>query len=147
MGTVTHTNTSRSGDAGGSKVCRILFPNQNKSRIDRRREASEVRRSGTRLGVQLLEDRTVPSTLTVRSLYDGSGIMPGDGSLRGEIAAAQSGDTIQFASNLAGGTIYLTAGELLINKNLTIEGLTSSTGAPDLTINASQSKPRLRYPR
>ena len=46
----------------------------------------------------------------------------GDGSLRGEIAAAQSGDTINFAPNLDGQTITLTAGTpLTIAKNLTID--------------------------
>jgi streptogramin lyase len=50
---------------------------------------------------------------------------PGDagaGSLRGEIALAQSGDTINFAANLNGQTITPTGGELAINQNLTITG-------------------------
>jgi hypothetical protein len=37
---------------------------------------------------------------------------------------------------LAGKTITLTAGELLINKNLSVVGLTNA-GAPNLTINAN----------
>jgi hypothetical protein len=77
----------------------------------------------------------VLSTLMVNNLNDSANFTVGDGSLRGEIAAAQSGDTIQFSSNLAGGTINLTAGELLINNNLSIIGLTCA-GAPDITINA-----------
>ena len=59
----------------------------------------------------------MPSTLTVTSLADS-----GAGSLRADIAAAHSGDTIDFAPSLDGKTITLTKGELLINKNLTIAG-------------------------
>lgn len=77
----------------------------------------------------------VLSTLTVTNLNDSISFKAGDGSLRGEIAAAQSGDTIQFSSSLVGKTINLTAGELLINKSLGIVGLTAS-GAPATTINA-----------
>jgi hypothetical protein len=67
--------------------------------------------------LEILEDRTVPSTLTVTSTADS-----GTGSLRAEIAAANSGDTIDFAPSLAGQTITLTGGELAINKSLDIEG-------------------------
>jgi hypothetical protein len=60
----------------------------------------------------------VPSTLKVTNLGDG-----GKGSLRYEIAAAQSGDTIVFDKKLDGGTITLRSqNELLINKNLTVQG-------------------------
>ena len=77
--------------------------------------------------LEVLEGREVPSTLTVtNNLDDGSA-----GSLRGEIAAAQSGDTIVFSPNLLN-TIYVTNGELVINKNLTIQG----PGAGSLTISA-----------
>jgi hypothetical protein len=71
--------------------------------------------------LEILEDRTVPSTLTVTSAADS-----GTGSLRAEIAAAHSGDTIRFAPSLAGQTITLTRGELAITKNLDIEGLGTS---------------------
>jgi hypothetical protein len=81
--------------------------------------------------LEALEDRTVPSTLTVTSNLD-TGIA-GDGSLRGEIAAASSGDTINFAPSLAGQTITLTQGELAINQSLDIEGL----GANQLSISGS----------
>jgi hypothetical protein len=53
----------------------------------------------------------------VTNLSDG-----GAGSLRYEIAQAQSGDTITFEGKLKGGTITLFNGELDINKNLTIQG-------------------------
>ncbi len=67
--------------------------------------------------LEALEDRWVPSTLTVLNNLDS-----GSGSLRADIAAARSGDTIVFAPSLVGQTITLTSGELLINKNLTIAG-------------------------
>src|SRR5215470_17624920 len=50
--------------------------------------------------LEVLEDRTVPSTLTVTNLSDTGA--PGDGSLRGQITAASPGDTIQFAPGLRG---------------------------------------------
>jgi hypothetical protein len=74
-----------------------------------------------------LEGRDVPSHLLVTSALD-TGVS-GDGSLRGEILAAQPGDTIRFAHSLAGQTLTLNS-ELLLNKDLTIRGL----GADQLTI-------------
>jgi hypothetical protein len=55
-------------------------------------------------------------TITVTNTNDS-----GSGSLRNAIASAVSGDTIQFDSRLASKTITLTSGQLVINKNLTIE--------------------------
>jgi hypothetical protein len=80
-----------------------------------------------------LEDRTVPSTLTVTNNLD-TGVV-GDGSLRGEIAAATSGDTINFAPSLAAQTIMLTGGELAITKSLDIEG----PGAKQLTVSGNNA--------
>jgi hypothetical protein len=77
-----------------------------------------------------LEDRTVPSTLTVTTNADS-----GPGSLRAVIASASAGDTIVFSSILTGQTIALTTGELDITKNLTISGL----GAEKLTIDGGSS--------
>jgi hypothetical protein len=54
----------------------------------------------------------------------------GTGSLRAEIAAALSGDTINFDPSLDGQTITLTSGELAINTSLSING----PGAAQLTI-------------
>src|SRR5262249_8148712 len=71
------------------------------------------------LRLEALEDRTVPSTLTVTSAADDGSA----GTLRAEIAAAQSGDTINFDPCLAGQTIALASGELAITKSLDIEGL------------------------
>jgi hypothetical protein len=80
--------------------------------------------------LEALEERTVPSTLTVTSTADS-----GAGSLRAEIAAAHSGDTINFAPSLAGQTITLTSGELDITKNLDIEG----PGADQLTVSGNDA--------
>jgi|GEM_PF-759288 len=54
----------------------------------------------------------------------------GNLSLREAIATAESGDTISFDSDLSGSTINLSLGELIIDKNLTINGL----GEDQLTI-------------
>ncbi len=78
--------------------------------------------------LDVLEDRTVPSTLTVMNLNDG-----GAGSLRAAIGAAASGDTIQFAGGLHG-TIPL-ASELSITDSLTING----PGAAKLTVSGSST--------
>src|SRR5262245_48228179 len=66
--------------------------------------------------LEALEDRFLPSTLTVLNLNDS-----GPGSLRQTIANAASGDTINFQPGLSG-TIGLTSGEIAVNKNLTITG-------------------------
>jgi hypothetical protein len=69
----------------------------------------------------MLEGRRVLSTLTVTSSLD-SNVFPGDGTLRGEIAVAQSGDTIVFAPSLDYQTLTLGGDQLEIYKNLTIQG-------------------------
>jgi hypothetical protein len=58
------------------------------------------------------------ATITVTNTNDS-----GPGSLRSAIASAAAGDTIQFASSLASQTITLTSGQLVINKNLTIDAV------------------------
>jgi hypothetical protein len=70
--------------------------------------------------LEVLEDRTAPATLTVTTAAD-TGVA-GDGSLRGEIAAASPGDTIAFASGLNAVNVTNPAGALQINKDLTIQG-------------------------
>ena len=57
----------------------------------------------------------------------------GAGSLRNTIAAAAAGDTIQFAAALNGQTITLTSAQLLIGKNLIIDG----PGSGQLTVQRS----------
>jgi hypothetical protein len=91
------------------------------------------RRPGTqrfRPRLEALEDRWVLSTLTVTNNVDS-----GAGSLRAEIAADKSGDTIVFAPSLDGKTITLTRGELDITKNLTIQG----PGAGQVTVSGGMT--------
>jgi hypothetical protein len=81
--------------------------------------------------LEALEDRLVPSTLTVtNNLDDGSA-----GSLRYEIGKAHNGDTIKFAPSLDGQRIELNGSELDITKSLTIQG----PGAGQLTIDGRGS--------
>src|SRR5260370_31425939 len=86
--------------------------------------------------LEALEDRCLPSTLTVSNNLDGPA-----GSLRAEIAAANKGDTIVFSQSLKGQTIALSYGsKLYINKSLNIQGL----GAKNLATSAgSPSGPRV----
>src|SRR6516165_8471153 len=79
--------------------------------------ASAHWRRGFHPRLEGLENRTLPSTLTVLNNLDS-----GAGSLRDTIAAAKSGDTVAFAPSLNGETITLTSNELTINKSLDIEG-------------------------
>jgi hypothetical protein len=94
------------------------------------RHKSSGQRPAWRPTLEALEDRWLPSTLTVTGPADS-----GAGSLRADIAAANSGDTIVFDPSLNGQTIKLTGGELLINKNLTIQG----PGASQLTISGNNT--------
>src|SRR5215469_9922960 len=84
-----------------------------------------------RLRLEALEDRTVPSTLTVTSAADDGSA----GTLRAAIAGSSSGDTVNFDPGLAGQTITLTGGELAITQSLTIVGL----GADQLTVSGNDA--------
>ena len=80
--------------------------------------------------VVALEERALLSTLRVTSDADS-----GTGTLRAAIAAATSGDTINFARS-AYGTITLTSGPLIVpDINLTIQG----PGANKLTISGNDT--------
>jgi hypothetical protein len=68
-------------------------------------------------GLEILEGRIVPSTITVLNTLD-----KGAGSLRDAITKAGNGDTIVFDPSLNGQIITLTSDQLTINKNLDIEG-------------------------
>jgi hypothetical protein len=78
--------------------------------------------------LEALEDRTLPTTLTVLNALDS-----GAGSLRDAIGHAKDGDTIVFAPGLDGQTITLTSGELAIKKSLDIEG----PGADNLAVSGN----------
>ena len=78
------------------------------------RPQTVVTRRGRVFRLDVLEDRTLPSTFTVMNLNDG-----GPGSLRAGIA---SGDNIIVFANELHGTITLTSGELLISNSVTITG-------------------------
>ena len=59
----------------------------------------------------------------------------GPGSLRAALAAAPNGDTITFAPNLANQTIRLTSGQLLVDRDIIIDG----ANAPGLVISGNES--------
>ena len=83
------------------------------------------------LNPQTIADyRGTLATVTVTNNNDS-----GPGSLRDAIADSATGDTIQFASSLASRTITLSNGQLVINKNLTID----ATGASNLTISGNNT--------
>jgi hypothetical protein len=67
--------------------------------------------------LEILEDRTVLSTLTVLNNFDS-----GAGSLRDAVTKAKDGDTIVFASSLNGQTIALTSDQIEIKNSVDIEG-------------------------
>jgi hypothetical protein len=81
--------------------------------------------------LEVLEDRTVPSTLTVTSAADDGSA----GTLRAVIAGASGGDIINFDPSLAGQAIALTGGELAITRSLDIEG----PGADQLTVSGNNA--------
>jgi hypothetical protein len=98
-----------------------------------KRQGSAPKRPAFRPRLEALEDRCVPSALTVTNNLDS-----GKGSLRYQIAQAEKSngkDTIVFAPSLDGQTITLTSGELYITNALTIQG----PGANKLTISGNHS--------
>src|ERR1700704_4478419 len=90
---------------------RLRNRNRSGSGAGRHAGRSAGQRAACRPRLEALENRWLPSTLTVLNNLDS-----GPGSLRAEIAAAQSGDQIVFAKSVH--EITLTSGQLVINKNL-----------------------------
>ena len=76
---------------------------------------------GGQIDIGAYEGVLLPTTLTVDTLLDEADgdLLDGDVSLRDAIALAPSGSTIDFSVT---GTIDLTLGEMLIDKELTIDG-------------------------
>src|SRR5262245_27875517 len=77
--------------------------------------------------LDVLEDRSLPSTLTVVNLADS-----GAGSLRGQLAAATPGDTIDFAPGLSG---TLSLGDAItLDRNVSVVGNLDAGGNPLVTL-------------
>ena len=79
--------------------------------------------------------RRSANTITVTNANDS-----GSGSLRQALADANNGDTINFDTSLKGQTVTLTTAELVINKNITINGL----GAELLAVSRAQNATAFR---
>src|SRR5262245_37818493 len=97
------------------------------------RRSRRAKRVPTRLSIEQLEDRTVPSTFTVQNLADS-----GAGSLRAAITAANTNpgaDLIRFAAVARDGTLTLTSGELSITDDLILDG----PGVQRLTISGNEA--------
>jgi predicted outer membrane repeat protein len=101
------------------------------------------RRTAFRPRFEVLENRWVLSTVTVLNTLDS-----GAGSLRAAIAAAHGGDSIAFAipttdpgynPTTGAFTIGLSSGELLISRNITING----PGADKMTISGGKKNFRV----
>jgi hypothetical protein len=99
---------------------------QNQMNISRRPRRTANRKQRP-LNLELLEGRTVPSTVT--TLADS-----GPGSLRDAIANSAAGGTVNFQPGLSG-AITLTSGELAIAQDLTIAG----PGASVITVSGNDS--------
>jgi hypothetical protein len=104
-------------------LCRLLFVR----RSPRRAQSS---RRWFRPHFLELEDRTVPSVLTVTNFSDHD-----TGSLRQELGLAQIGDLLNFDPSLGPGTITLTTGVLTINNSITIAG----PGADKVTVSGNDA--------
>ena len=87
--------------------------------------------------VETLEDRCIPTVLTVTTAADNA-LAPPPGSLRTVLAAANNGDTIMFAPNLANEPVVLQGSSiptLTVSKNVTI----TSGGVPGIVIDGNNA--------
>jgi hypothetical protein len=114
--------------------------NPNNLAFDQRGEGFDrIVGNGTDIGAYELQDNSgeIPDELIVSTLQDENDgdFSAGDLSLREAIALAESDETITFDSNLSGGSIVLSQGELSIDRSLNIDGL----GANNLTIDGNNS--------
>jgi len=88
--------------------------------------------------LEVLEDRTTPSTFTVTTALDVVNASDGVTSLREAVALANANagsDTIVFDASLAGATLVLTAGQLSLTGPTVINGL----GMGQLTISGNDA--------
>lgn len=96
-------------------------------------DAAVWRRTLTQAEIQrFLAAGTGPATLVVTSAADDGG----PGTLRSVLASAVSGDTVTFTNALSGQTIVLTSGQIVLDKNLTIDGSALPGG---IAINANNA--------
>src|SRR5437763_980620 len=91
------------------------------------------------IGVAGRRCRAPPSVGTVRqaarSLTVTSALDHGPGSLRDAVGAARNGDTIVFSPELAGQTIVLSSGELVVKNSIAVEG----PGAGQLSVSGDDN--------
>jgi hypothetical protein len=78
-------------------------------------------------------------TFTVTSNLDVTDANDGLLTLREALAAAADGDRIEFDASLAGSTITLAQGQLLIDKDITIDGDTDGDGKADITLSGDRN--------
>lgn len=99
---------------------------RNRNANSKKRASLSRKPTRFRPGLELLEDRAVPAILSVTTHVDVVDANDGLLSLREAIQQADpatvGGDTIVFDTSLNGQTIALNGSELLINKNLNIQG-------------------------
>ena len=96
--------------------------------------------------LETLEDRRLPSTLTVLNTSDS-----GPGSLRAEIASAQPGDIVTFDPSLDGQSINLTSAELTIDmvtaKPVSFTVVGSRNGLPQTAALLVHARPKFARPQ
>src|SRR6516162_9517076 len=103
----------------------VLAPGPLEGRPRRQRS---LRATTYRPGLEVLEDRCLPSTFTVTNLLD-----TGAGSLRAAVAAANANPGADDIAFTVTGSIALTSGELDITDSLTVNG----PGASALTVSGN----------